>query len=86
MDPATGKLDREKYKQNMELATEVYMNRVNHCPCGETEIELYRGADSSENQKMRESLLVYLKGSKRDKEEFKWKTGSCMTISRRYGT
>ena len=55
----------------MELAAEVYINRVNRCPCGETVIELYQGADSSEKQKLRESLLVYLKGSKADREKLK---------------
>lgn len=42
IDGKTGKLNAEKYQANMELATEVYMNRVNHCPCGESYIQLYR--------------------------------------------
>ena len=53
IDPKTGKLDKQQFTKNMELATEVYINRVNHCPCGETVIELYKGADSSEKQKLR---------------------------------
>lgn len=34
-------------------------------------IELYKGADSSEKQKLRESLLVYLKGSKDQQEKLR---------------
>ena len=46
IDSKTGKVDPEKFKQNMLLATEVYINRVNGAPCGEGNITLYRGADS----------------------------------------
>lgn len=31
---ATGKVDKEKYTKNMDLATDVYISRANHCPCG----------------------------------------------------
>ncbi len=46
----TGKVDKAKYTRNMDLATDVYISRANHCPCGETTISLYKGADSSEKQ------------------------------------
>lgn len=55
----------------MELATEVHINRVNHCPCGETVIESYKGADSSKKQYQKESLFVYLKGSKEQQEKLR---------------
>ena len=71
IDPKTGKLDQQSFTKNMQLAIDVYINRVNRCPCGETVIELYRGADSSDKQKLRQSLLVFLKGSKADKERLK---------------
>ena len=71
IDPKTGKLDPERFRRNMKLATEVYINRVNHCSCGETVIELYEGADSTEMQKLRESLIVYLKGTKVNQEKLK---------------
>ncbi len=29
-------IHKERYENNMTLATDVYMNRVNGCPCGET--------------------------------------------------
>jgi hypothetical protein len=71
LDPNTGKLHKENYSKNMELATEAYINRVNHSPCGETVIQLYKGADSSTKQHMRTYLLQYLKGSKEQKEALK---------------
>ena len=63
-----GKVDKEKYAKNMNLATDVYINRVNECSCGETVINLYRGADSSARQETRVHMLQYLKGSKSQKE------------------
>lgn len=54
----------------MDLATDVYISRANHCPCGETVINLYKGADSSEKQ-VRKILIQYLKGSKQQEESIK---------------
>ena len=51
----------------MDLATNVYISRVNGSPCGETTIQLYKGADSSKEQERRTHLLVYLKGSRHQK-------------------
>ena len=51
----------------MDLATKVYINRVNDSPCGGTAIKLYKEADSSDHQKRRPLLLKFLKGSKQDK-------------------
>lgn len=70
-DITTGKLDRERYVNNMNLATDAYINRVNGCPCGDTVINLYRGADSSEQQEVRKCLLQYLKGTKGQKVALK---------------
>ena len=33
-NPDTGKVDPEQLKKNMDLATDVYINRVNNAPCG----------------------------------------------------
>ena len=72
-NPDTGKVDDSLLHKNMELATSVYIDRVNNSPCGNTVIHLYRGADSSSEQKQRECLTVFLKESKasRDKLEEK---------------
>ena len=64
-------VDKEKYVRNMNLATDVYINRVNQCPCGGTVIHLFRGADSSEQQVTRAHLLQYLKGSKQQVQKLK---------------
>ena len=48
-------------------AAEVYIQRCNKAPCGDTEIHLYLGADSSELQNRRERLLKFLKGSQKEK-------------------
>ena len=68
-NPDTGEIDMNKVKNNLDLATSVYIERVNNCPCGETVIHLYRGADSSNLQQKRDHLLVYLKGSKKKREQ-----------------
>ena len=60
----SGGVNREKYQRNMELATDVYIDRVNGCPCGDTVIQLYRGADAAEELSNRKYILQYLKGSR----------------------
>ena len=55
----------------MDLATEVYMNRVNGCSCGETRIQLFRGANSTVDQERRTHLLQYLKGSLKQKQKLR---------------
>jgi len=63
-DSETGKVDKEKLKTNMQLATEIYIQRVNNAPCGDTVIRLYPGADSGSKQELREHVLAYVKGSR----------------------
>ena len=62
-----GDIDKEKLTQNLMSAAEVYIQRCNNAPCGDTEIHLYLGADSSELQNRRERLLKFLKGSRKEK-------------------
>ena len=69
--PATGVVDMERVRKNLDLATDVYINRCNNCPCGETIIHLYKGADSASLQEKRKHLLVFLKGSKKKKRQLK---------------
>lgn len=66
MNPDTGQIDEQKLKTNMNLAIDAYISRVSGCPCGNTTIQLYRGADSSQDQVTR-SKLLFLKGSKKQK-------------------
>lgn len=65
---SSGKVDCEKLHNNLNLAMDVYISRVDGSPCGTSSIKLYKGADSSENQKLRSLLLIFLKGSKAKRE------------------
>lgn len=73
IDQATGTVDQDRLRMNMELAMDVYISRVNHCPCDDTQIHLFKGADSSELQEQRQHLQVFLKGSRKKKEELRRK-------------
>ncbi len=66
-NPDTGSLDQDRLKNNMELAMDAYISRVDGCPCGDTVIQLYKGA-ISDIQAKREKLLIFLKGSKAQKK------------------
>ena len=67
MDETTGEIDPEKLKRNLNLAIDAYINRVNGCPCGATTIQLYKGECSSEYTVDRKTLIIFLKGSKKEK-------------------
>ena len=69
IDTKTGKVDRQRFLENMDKAAYVYINRVDGCPCGETTIHLVKGVDSTGNQELRVQLLQYLKGSKVQKKK-----------------
>ena len=59
----SGKVSKVKLKANMDSATEVYTSRVNGAPCGDGEIKLLKGVDSSKKQEMREHVVKYIKSS-----------------------
>jgi len=71
LDSKTGKVDSSKFKSNMQLSTEVYINRVNGCPCGEGTISLFEGAESAKLQELRSVLIKFLKGTKQQKATLK---------------
>ena len=73
-DEQTGKVDKSKWKRNMELAIQAYINRNNHCPCGDTVIHLFQGANSEKLQSVREKLQIFLKGSQKIKYEMSFLT------------
>ena len=66
IDPNSGTVNENKLKENLSMAIDAYISRVDGCSCGDTIIHLYRGAES--RQKVREKLLVFLKGSKKAKQ------------------
>ena len=67
----TGVIDQDKLKENLQLATEVYINRCNCCPCGDTMIHLFNGADSTKLQELRPLLNIFLKGSQQKKKQLR---------------
>ena len=44
---------------------------MNLCPCGDGVIQLFKGSDSTLQQSHRDKLKVFLKGSKKKKEQLK---------------
>ena len=64
-----GKINQDVLRRNLDLAIDVYIERVNNCPCGDTLIQLFKGSDAKLYQDYREPLRTFLKGSKRKKCE-----------------
>lgn len=64
-DPTT---DSNILFANLNQAADVYLDRVDKCPCGDTMIHLYKAPDSSMYQDMRKNLQIFLKGSRKKDE------------------
>lgn len=64
-----GGLDKVKLKQNLEIATEVYIDRVQGSSCCGSPVQLFKGAESDMSR--RQKLLTFLKGNKKDKQLLK---------------
>lgn len=65
-------LDTGKLRENMNAATDVYIDRVNGAPCGDTDIKLLKGANdvySVHLQERRPQLLTFLNGSAKAKKQ-----------------
>ena len=60
-----GKINQDVLRKNLDQAIDVYVERVNNCPCGDTFIQLFKGSDSKPYQEYREPLKVFLKVRKR---------------------
>lgn len=67
LNPETGSID----ESNFSSAIDAYISRVDNCPCGGSSINLFRGSDSEEFQNVSQSLDIFLKGSKHQKEILK---------------
>lgn len=65
------KVDHEKQSQNLNDAIDVYISRVSGCLCGDMKINLFKGPESKENQKIREFFKVYAKGNEQEKMNLK---------------
>ena len=66
----SGQINDTILQENLKQAIDVYVNHVNHSPCGDTVIQLFKGADAKEFIKYREPLKIFLKGSKKKKMLF----------------
>ena len=67
-------LDYDRLATNLDVAIDVYINRVNGAPCGESEIALYKGAIDEHAKRLqdrRHKLLIFLKGLKKMKSTLK---------------
>ena len=67
-------LDSSKLAHNLDLATDVYIDRVNDAPCGDCTISLVKGARSDDEtslNKRRADLLCFLNGKKQDRAKLK---------------
>lgn len=66
-----GDFDETKHGKNMEAALQQYIARVDGTPCMRTTISLYRGVTGHDVIKRRSKLLVFLRGSVKNKEKLK---------------
>ena len=65
INPSTGKVDDDKVKENLDVAIDAYVSRVDGCPCGETCIHLFKGPQSDEYHLKRAKLAAFLKSKKK---------------------
>ena len=51
VNPETGVIDDRKVEENLDLAMDAYISRVNGTPCGNTNIHLFKGSKDSQQIK-----------------------------------
>ena len=69
-------IDTEQLLTNLDNAINVYIDRVNGAPCGQSLITLFKGAKGEHADKLQDrqkDLLIFLKGTKKLKTELKAK-------------
>ncbi len=69
--PGSSSVDQERLKKNLDTAIDVYINRVDGSPCGDTQIRLYKGIQDKQFLRRRPLLLLFLRGSKQKKVELR---------------
>jgi hypothetical protein len=67
----SGDVDKVKLEQNLSDAIDVYISRVSGAPCGNTQIELFRGEKCPRNQELRDNVRLFMNGNKKQKEKLK---------------
>lgn len=58
-----GKVNHKKLSENLNDAIDVYISRVNGCPCGDIQIHFFKDPESKESQKLRDFFKIYVKGT-----------------------
>ena len=81
----TGMLDNDKLKENLDVAIDAYISRVDGTPCGDTVIHLHKGAIDSEQVKYRSNLLTFLKGSNKAKLALKQREPEQYAFFQKFG-
>ena len=66
-----GQFDDSRHREYMEAALQQYIAHVDGTPCMGTTTSLHRGVGSHDLLERRKRLLVFLKGSARDRAELK---------------
>lgn len=67
-------IDKEQLARNLDMATDVYIKKVNGSPCAKQPIQLFKGANDKHAEYLRErrpKLLTFLKGKKQEKQNLK---------------
>ena len=64
-----GKVSEEILKKSFDSAVDIYISRVDKCPCAGTVINLYKGACSTDLQHERVAVKTFLKGTRKEKAE-----------------
>ena len=64
-----GQIDQNIFKECLNLAVDVYLDRVNRCLCGDGVIELFKGANSTQKQFYHDKLKISLKRNKHSKRK-----------------
>lgn len=59
VDQQTGTTNEAKLRENLHLAIQAYISRVDGCPCGDTTIKLYKGSESEEHQQSVTNLTSF---------------------------
>lgn len=54
-----GKVNEKVLRENLSSAIDIYISRVGKAPCAGTEINLYRGSDSSSYLKENELVKIF---------------------------
>ena len=75
-----GQFNESKHQDNMEVALQQYIARVDGTPYMGTTISLHRGVSSHDLLERRKRLLVFLKGSGRDKAQLKQRDASTVQV------